>query len=603
MQLIRFVEIENFKVFSSKLHIDLGHPAVLIGPNNAGKTSVIQALALWSQGVKAWFERKGQPRQRELRERVAAGINRLNILDVPVSENRFFWNATRVRKGNTPIEIIINVGVEHEDKVKDCRLIFTYRDTEVIYCKPCDSTLSDERLLGYAAGLQLGMLYPMSGIMSGISADTEETPLPDGRINLYLGQGQTAQVLRNICYKVAESDPEGWKKIETLMKRMFLVQIDAPVFNETRGSLTMTYKQPGVDHDLDISLAGRGLQQVLLILAYLFWRKKSILLVDEPDAHLEILRQKQVYEILRYVAEENKSQVIIATHSEVILDDAVDTNLTMLLNGEAVNLACQQDIKNALRSFGIEHYYKARLHPRVLYVESSTDIEMLRALARKLNHVKAMEVLEEKLNCYYKCNEVPEDTFENRIDRVSGAYGNYQTHFYTIKRYVPNLRGVAIFDGDNRGRTECNEGQLAVLFWKFYELENYFIIPDVLLRFVRNYSRDRWGELFFTETSAQRCKQIIDECLLEDVFNGDGQQLVEFQNASPAFQRTVLKNTKMSDFAETVFRRFSELEGQPMLLVKGEFYRLVELAEDIPEEVSQKLDVLADYLSLEEGEN
>ena len=54
---VRYVEIENFKTFSRKLHIDLGHPAVLIGPNNAGKTSVIQALSLWSRGVKSWVEK------------------------------------------------------------------------------------------------------------------------------------------------------------------------------------------------------------------------------------------------------------------------------------------------------------------------------------------------------------------------------------------------------------------------------------------------------------------------------------------------------------------------------------------------------------------
>ena len=34
MDLIRSVEIENFKTFSERIHIDIQHPAVLIGPNN-----------------------------------------------------------------------------------------------------------------------------------------------------------------------------------------------------------------------------------------------------------------------------------------------------------------------------------------------------------------------------------------------------------------------------------------------------------------------------------------------------------------------------------------------------------------------------------------
>ena len=133
MRRVRYVEIENFKTFGEKIRVDLGHPAVLIGPNNAGKTSVIQVLAMWSRGVQAWYERKGKPKQKAGRERLAAGINRLNILEIPVSETRFLWNRMRVRKANTPVRLTINVGVEHGGVVKDCRMEFTQRDNEVIY--------------------------------------------------------------------------------------------------------------------------------------------------------------------------------------------------------------------------------------------------------------------------------------------------------------------------------------------------------------------------------------------------------------------------------------------------------------------------------------
>lgn len=44
--LLHYLEIENFKRFGDKQRIELDHPAVLIGPNNCGKTSAIQALAL-----------------------------------------------------------------------------------------------------------------------------------------------------------------------------------------------------------------------------------------------------------------------------------------------------------------------------------------------------------------------------------------------------------------------------------------------------------------------------------------------------------------------------------------------------------------------------
>ncbi len=50
--------IRNFKRFED-VEVELGSPVVFIGPNNSGKTSAMQALALWSIGLKRWNERRG----------------------------------------------------------------------------------------------------------------------------------------------------------------------------------------------------------------------------------------------------------------------------------------------------------------------------------------------------------------------------------------------------------------------------------------------------------------------------------------------------------------------------------------------------------------
>src|ERR1035441_6557125 len=63
MRILHYIEIENFKTFGDKQRIELDHPAVIIGPNNCGKTSVIQAIALWCQAVKTWTPRGRVPRR------------------------------------------------------------------------------------------------------------------------------------------------------------------------------------------------------------------------------------------------------------------------------------------------------------------------------------------------------------------------------------------------------------------------------------------------------------------------------------------------------------------------------------------------------------
>ena len=169
---------------------------------------------------------------------------------------------------------------------------------------------------------------------------------------------------------VAVDSPEDWKRIVALMRRLFGVVLQDP--KETpRGAIEVHYTQPGVRDALDVSSSGRGFQQMLLIFSYLYSHKRSVLLIDEPDAHLEILRQKQVYVLLRDIASENQSQVVMVTHSEVISDEALDKNLTLLIESKAGNLARKTEISSSLRHFGAEHYVKARERGYVFYVEGA----------------------------------------------------------------------------------------------------------------------------------------------------------------------------------------------------------------------------------------
>ena len=130
-----------------------------------------------------------------------------------------------------------------------------------------------------AAALNVELLYPMSGL------ETEEPILQPGRIDVLLGQGQTASVLRNLCLLVHQRAPEDWQTISRYMRRLFGVALQEPS-QTVRGSIELHYQQTGVREPLDVAMAGRGFQQMLLIVAYLYSHKNSVLLIDEPDAHL-----------------------------------------------------------------------------------------------------------------------------------------------------------------------------------------------------------------------------------------------------------------------------------------------------------------------------
>ena len=448
MRLLHYLELQNFKRFGDRQRIELDHPSVLIGPNNCGKTTAIQAIALWSQAVKTWLENKGTAPPKE---RTSTSINRLNIVSVPVQRTRYFWHNMAVRTGNHDIYFHITLGVLHEHKVEPVTMRFRNQGNELVYCTPDESTLKRPELIETAAGFNVKLLYPMSGL------DTEEAVLQPGRIDVLLGQGQTAQVLRNLCLTVFQNAPKDWKKIVDLMKRLFSVDLENPK-ETTRGSIDLFYRQSHVKDRLDVSLAGRGLQQMLLIVAYLYSDQRNVLLIDEPDAHLEILRQKQIYVLLREIAVERESQIILATHSEVVLEEARDHNLTLLLQGRADDLAAKKDILNTLKHYGAEHYIRAQQQGYVLYVEGSTDIDILRALAKQLNH-KAESVWDERVNAFYVKNTFPIANLNSELERVEGGFDAMpEQHFFALRPMVPNLRGLAILDNDGHERKGSGEG-------------------------------------------------------------------------------------------------------------------------------------------------
>ena len=584
MRLFHFIEIENFKRFGDKQRIELDHPAVLIGPNNCGKTCAIQALALWSQALQTWYDLR---KDSSAKERTAAPLNRLSIVAVPVQRIRFFWHNTVVRAKREDIWVTITVGVEFEGKIHPIPMRFSNRGDEVVYCKPGDAVLANPALLAYAASLRVELLYPMSGL------ETEEAVLQPGRIDVLLGQGQTAQVLRNLCLMVAKNSLLDWTRVVQLMHRLFNVTLDTPQ-ETSRGAIELHYTQPGVQDALDLASTGRGFQQMLLIFAYLYAHKRSVLLVDEPDAHLEILRQKQVYVLLRDIAAENQSQVVMVTHSEVIMDEALDNNLTLLLDGQADDLAAKADIRNSLKHFGADHYIKARERGYVLYVEGGTDVDMLRALAERLNHPVASG-WDERINSFYVQNNYPDKSLVSELERVEGGFGiTPRDHFNGLRNLIPTLKGLAILDNDGRDRRDSVEGALQLAYWKRYEAENYFVTPDVL----RRYAIQQYSDLTLFDGFAAEIDTVLDALILAQIFDSLEADFQAWKQAPSEAARVVweakTQRFKLSTFAEDFFRQLAARVGGGMLLKKGELHQLVAYVDPkaIAAEVSEKLDLL-----------
>ena len=133
--------IRNFKRFE-EVEVELGSPVVFIGPNNSGKTSAMQALALWDIGLKRWNERRAGLPMPEKRPGVT--VNRRDLVAIPVPYANLLWHALRTRNvsrvddrqrtENIRVDIIVD-GVEGNTAWR-CGLEFDYANQESFYCRP-----------------------------------------------------------------------------------------------------------------------------------------------------------------------------------------------------------------------------------------------------------------------------------------------------------------------------------------------------------------------------------------------------------------------------------------------------------------------------------
>ena len=302
--------IRNFKRFS-EVEIELGNPVAFIGPNNSGKTSAMQALALWDIGLRRWNEKRSGKSAPERRPGVT--VNRRDLVSIPVPNARLLWHGLHVRNllrsngkqrtQNVRIDVIVD-GIS-EGQLWTCGLGFDYANEESFYCRPLrmDDSTKPERMPipSEAGGVQIAFLPPMSGLAA------TETRLDQGAVNVRVGEGRTAEVLRNLCFRIHQEQPEAWAQLASHIEDLFGAELDSPRYVEERGEIAMSYGERGVT--LDLSSGGRGLQQTMLILAYMYASPGAVLLLDEPDAHLEILRQRQIYQLISETASKSGSQI------------------------------------------------------------------------------------------------------------------------------------------------------------------------------------------------------------------------------------------------------------------------------------------------------
>jgi hypothetical protein len=275
------------------------------------------------------------------------------------------------------------------------------------------------------------------------------------------------------------------------------------------------------------------------------------------------LRQRQIYNLLLEVAREHESQVIAASHSEVVLNEAANRGTVIAFVGLPHVLNDQPtQVRKALCEIGFEDYFQAEQTGWVLYLESSSDLAILQAFANLLNH-PAKDLLSKAFVNYVATN-LPQRA---------------RNHFYGLREAKKDLIGIALFDRletDLQTRTELIE-----VMWQKREIENYLCTKEVLVAFA---TRGIPDDLF-----AERDRLVRGKLMEESI--EEVNQALETLNRPNGWSDDI----KASDeFLGPVFEKFSKKLKQPLVLRKSEYSHLVMCmtAKEVDEEVKEKLNAI-----------
>jgi len=561
------IKVKNFKKLDN-IDVELGKTVVLIGPNNSGKTSALQALALWDIGLRQWNAKREGKASPEKRPGVA--INRLELISIPVPNLNLLWSdlhtrtrdMAQKRTKNIRIDVVVE-GVTN-DKNWSCGIEFDYSGEESCICRPIRKVGFEEKpvkeakfteIPDEANEVRIAYLPPMSGLAA------VEPKLEPGRLNVLLGEGQTAQVLRNLCFQIYEKsnlNPD-WQELTDHLKKLFGIELLPPQYIKERGEIKMSYKEQS-GKQFDLSSSGRGLQQTLLLLAHLYANPNTVLLLDEPDAHLEVLRQRQTYQLITDIAEKKGSQIVAASHSEVVLNEAADRDVVIAFVGKPHRIDDRgSQVLKSLKEIGFDHYYLAEETGWVLYLEGSTDLAILKAFAEILEHEEAIDALARPFVHY-----------------VQNQPNDAKKHFWGLKYAKHDLVGIAIFDRLDRSLPD--DMGIECLDWKKKELENYLCMEEVLLAYAKH---DLPDDLFGNAEAVNRV-------------NAMKESIAEVGSALKTLKKLDLwsPDVKATDeFLDPLFDKYFEKLGLPNLIKKSDYHILAHLVpkDKINSEIAEKL--------------
>lgn len=491
---LKSFKIENFKSIQNMEIFFNENLSVLTGANNCGKTTIIEAVALWVE----CFEKLLSQAKKSVKGRYNTGDYILGP-----STNRYFEfgeiNSVRAPHFedifiNRDLKKIIKLTatISNDDGKNEIRIPVSIRSsTKSRYA----IKLENESTFKYKLFNVLFSYWPRP------IADVYATPVAN--IDLYeefktipqlqelVKKRESYKILRNRLYRLYHSsNAELFKKFENdvsyilynisaVSKIQFFCNSD---INRNK-EVSFTFKLENDSVEKDISLLGSGSLQIIEILlnVYNYADDKKdfvLILLDEPDSHIHRDMQQRLLDVLKRISSTN--QIIVTTHNESMIRSTPLKNLYHVDSSMRVIKAVESGELTDLRNPHFSGLYPSALTDIVKCISGqATGLDFVSALeADKIIFVEGEDDAR-LLYCLFK--KRLENARKKIVFWVLGGVSKVMDQlgsFYTVFSNIHNgsslwEKAMLVFDQDH-----LMDGHLEILKKK---LNDKYSIPCLVL--------------------------------------------------------------------------------------------------------------------------
>lgn len=551
--------LRNFKSVGEQVY-DFTRFDLLVGRNNSGKSTVLQAMAIWQFCVDE-FHRS--------RRTGTTGIQVVlpNFTALPVPEFILLWKDRTDR--NYPLDqatgkrkqefVLIEILLEWQDAAGTTGAFgveLRYHSPQTIYAIPAGgwSVFRDCEKEGSLP--RIAYVPPFSGL------EPTEKFLDISPMRQQVGKGQPGSVLRNLLLRVSNPSPrdngdqppkrapsaDDWHELAGMVERWFSVKIGPPRYESTK-DVYITVEYTDRNRSYDIIAGGSGFHQTLTLLAFLFGYQPTTILLDEPDAHLHVNLQREVLDYFKRKSLELGTQFLIATHAEEFARGVDASQIVSLLNRKPTRVESTPAVLQAMADVSNEEITRLMASPYILYVEGESDERILRAWADACGAQEAMDRI-----CFKAMGGGGKKNMKERADE----------HFEALRQIVPGVARLMIFDFDDADEAfHPKAGNPVLAEWKRKNIENYLLVPDAWRRAALQYLQLDADDLF-----AQSVLKVIDDFFVDqnltlppgrawrqvnaNIFSVVNGKKILFENADGLFQQLRAAEPSVSLIREAV---------------------------------------------------